>query len=675
MTGQTLLFTILAAIVAIGLSLLFYFYNSKKKRSKHWIIFSVLRFLSLFSLFLLLINPKLETLELSTEKPNLVVAVDNSSSIAYFNEEENVRSFLQQIKDHQELQEKFKVDYYSFGSEIKKVDTLSFTENKTEITPLFDNLTEIYAEQVTPTILITDGNQTYGEDYLFTAKQYPQDLYAVAVGDTTFYSDLKIERVNVNKYAYLNNKFPVEVFLNYTGDKAITKEVKIELGNTKVFSKKLSFSKEKNSEILQLHLPANRVGLLSYTITAETIENEKNTNNNTKKFLVEVIDEKTNVLILSSFLHPDLGAFKKAIESNQQREASIKLISDFKESLLDYQLVLLYQPTSAFKSVFDQIRKEKLNSLIVTGTKTDYQFLNKSQDFFRKEIFTQLEEFQPSYHSGYSSFQQPDIQFSSFPPLKDNFGDVAFKTAPQVLLYQNINGVKTNLPIIATTEENQQKTGFLFGANTWKWRAKSYVQQKSYETYDDFFGKIIQYLSSNQRRERLTVDAQAFYNYGDKISILAGYFDKNYTFDDRAKLQISLQEKETEKTYQYPFILQSYSYGVNLNQLQPGTYTYKVTVEEENIQKTGSFTIVDFEVEKQFLNTNLDKLQKISEENVSFLSQGTALLTQLVESKNYQSVQKSAVKKSSLIDWKILLAIIIVCLSAEWFLRKYKGLI
>jgi len=675
MTGQPLLFTILAAIVALGLSLLFYFFNSKKKRSKHWIIFSVLRFLSLFSLFLLLINPKLETLELFTEKPNLVVAVDNSSSIAYFKEEDRVSSFLQQIKNHKELQDKFKVDYYSFGSEIKKADTLSFTENKTELTPLFDNLTEIYAGQVAPTILITDGNQTYGEDYLYKAKQYSQDIYAVAVGDTTLYSDLKIERVNVNKYAYLNNKFPVEIFLSYTGEKPIQKEVKIELGNATVYSKNISFSKDKNSEILQMNLPANRVGLLSYTITAENIENEKNTNNNTKKFLVEVIDEKTNVLILASYLHPDLGAFKKAIESNQQREASIQLVSGFTGSLLDYQLVLLYQPTSAFKNVLDQIRKEKLNSFIVTGTKTDYQFLNQSQDFFRKEIFTQLEEFQPSYQAAYSSFQQPDIQFSSFPPLKDYFGDVAFITAPQVLLYQNINGVKTDLPIIATTEENQQKTGFLFGENTWQWRSKSYVQQKSYENYDDFFGKLIQYLSSNQRRERLMVDAKSFYNYGDKINILAGYFDKNYAFDDRAKLHISLEEKKSEKTYQYPFILQSHSYGVNLSQLQPGTYTYKVKVEKENIQKTGSFTIVDFEVEKQFLNANVDKLQKISQDSVYYLSQGETLLSKILESKTYQPVQKSAVKKSSLIDWKILLGIIIICLSAEWFLRKYKGLI
>jgi len=43
-----------------------------------------------------------------------------------------------------------------------------------------------------------------------------------------------------------------------------------------------------------------------------------------KKLLaLEVLDEKTNVVIVSSILHPDIGALKKAIESNEQRLVSI----------------------------------------------------------------------------------------------------------------------------------------------------------------------------------------------------------------------------------------------------------------------------------------------------------------------------------------------------------------
>ena len=100
-----------------------------------------------------------------------------------------------------------------------------------------------------------------------------------------------------------------------------------------------------------------------------------------------------------------------------------------------------------------------------------------------------------------------------------------------------------------------------------------------------------------------------------------------------------------------------------------------MSVEEENIQKTGSFTLVDFEVEKQFLNANIKQLDQVSKGNLYFPSQADDLLDQLIKNKNYQPVQRSEVKKSSLIDWKILLGIIIICLSAEWFLRKYKGLI
>ena len=48
-----------------------------------------------------------------------------------------------------------------------------------------------------------------------------------------------------------------------------------------------------------------------------------------KNFAVEVIDQKTNVAIVSDIIHPDMGALKKAIESNEQRTASILDVNSF----------------------------------------------------------------------------------------------------------------------------------------------------------------------------------------------------------------------------------------------------------------------------------------------------------------------------------------------------------
>ena len=58
-----------------------------------------------------------------------------------------------------------------------------------------------------------------------------------------------------------------------------------------------------------------------------------------------------------------------------------------------------------------------------------------------------------------------------------------------------------------------------------------------------------------------------------------------------------------------------------------------------------------------------------------FLGQTDALMNRLLEDESYRAIQKSQQKIVPLIDWKYLLAFIALWLSAEWFIRKYNGLI
>ena len=92
MTVTNIFLIILAAIIALALVLVQYYFTKKNKRSKHWILFSALRFITYFSVFLLLINPKFTNTSYTLEKPSLAIAVDNSSSINYLGEKEKARS-------------------------------------------------------------------------------------------------------------------------------------------------------------------------------------------------------------------------------------------------------------------------------------------------------------------------------------------------------------------------------------------------------------------------------------------------------------------------------------------------------------------------------------------------------------------------------------------------------
>jgi hypothetical protein len=78
---------------------------------------------------------------------------------------------------------------------------------------------------------------------------------------------------------------------------------------------KVSFSLTKKTAVINVLLPAIK---WAQVLNFSSKEKEINTYNNTKTF-VEVMDQKTNIAI-SAINHPDIGALKRAIESNAQRK-------------------------------------------------------------------------------------------------------------------------------------------------------------------------------------------------------------------------------------------------------------------------------------------------------------------------------------------------------------------
>ncbi|TQD39059.1 vWA domain-containing protein [Haloflavibacter putidus] len=674
MSINLVLLLITAFVVAILLAGLQYFSVKNTKRKKNWVVLLGLRTLTYFAVFLLLINPQFNQKSYTIEKPNLAVVVDNSSSISAFKKTETAEKIFQQIRSNKDLKEKFSLQSFQFDANFKQYDdSLSFRGSQTNLHALFKNLNALYGKENAPAIIISDGNPTYGSDFIFEAKKYKSTIYPIVLGDTTSYQDLQIKRINANKFAFLDNKFPVEVFINYSGEKSVNSNFRIKLGQTTVFQQKLNLGPNKRAEVIQTHLPAKSVGLKTYTAEIETLPNEKNTENNQQPFVIEVVDESTQILLLSAFPHPDVGAIKKSILQNKQRQVDLKTPTDAID-YSNYQLVILYQPGADFKEVYKKIEAFNLPTFTITGPKTDYSFLNKIQDDFQKEISTQTENYLPIYNNSFSSFQFDNIGFDDFPPLSDNFGEVTFKKAHQDLLYQKVNSIETQNAFLSVVEDNNVRRAYLFGENIWQWRAKNFRDNDSFETFDAFTGKLFQFLASNTKRSRLQLAYENFYNSGEPILLQADYFDKNYVFDPRATLQIELKNKNTSQETNVPFILQNKTYLVDLSNLQPGEYNFTVSIKNKPISKKGSFSIVDFDVEKQFFSANTQGFRKIAD-SLYYPNSVDNLINNLTNNKKYQAVQKEEIKKASLIDWYYLLAIIIACLSAEWFIRKYNGLI
>lgn len=675
MTTSTILLLLLSVLIAAGLSFYHYLYKANYKSKLH-LFLAFLRFVSLFSIFVLLINPIISRKTFETTKTPLPIVVDNSQSINELNQNNIAKELSKKLAENSKLKDKFEVQLYRFDSDFQLGNTLDFKGKQTHIDQVAQNLKQFYRSQQYPVVLVTDGNQTIGNDYVYSFQQNTS-VYPLVLGDTTTFLDLKINQLNANKYAFLKNKFPVEVFLQYNGTKTINAAFSIQQGNATIHKQTVSFSPSKKAQVISVLLNADKVGVQTFKAVISSSEKEKNNYNNTKNFAVEIIDQRSEIALISAVNHPDLGVLKRSIETNQQRKVTIIKPNEIK-SLQDYNVLILYQPTAEFKSILDQNKKLGLNTWSITGTNTDFNLLNQYQNQVQFKVSGQNEDYSADFNSQFNSFALDNIGFEQFPPLQHPFGTITVKENTNTLLKARIRNIGTENPLLTFSENGLKRSAFLFGENIWKWRMESHLKTKSFEQFDVFTDKIIQYLASNSAKKTLNVTHESFYNSGETLEISAQYFNKNYEFDENARLTIALKNKQTGKTKNYDFLKGNSEYKVNLDGLEFGNYSFTVTENNSKTKYSGNFEVLDFEIEKQFVNPDIARLNQLASNTngkVYYPSQIDALIENLLKNENYLATEKVVIKKTPLIDWIWLLILVAISLAAEWFTRKYNGLL
>ena len=675
MALNTILLLLLALVVAAGIAFYQYLFKAKNHSRLNWFL-AFLRFLSIFLIMVLLINPVISRKTYETQKTPLPVVVDNSESIAFLEKQQQAKSTTDLLINNTVLKEKYDLQFFSFDEDLNSEKPLDFTGKRSNIHRVFENLKQLYRNQNYPIVLLTDGNQTEGDDYVFDV-QPEVTVFPVVLGDTIEHLDLKINQLNTNKYAFLKNKFPVEAFLYYNGHKPVTGTFSIQENGKTIYKQSVSFSSSKKSQEIAVLLNADKVGVHTYKAVISSTENEKNKFNNSKNFAVEIIDQRSEIALVSSISHPDLGAIKRSIETNVQRKVTLVKPNEIKE-LQNFNVLILYQPNAEFRSILDQNSNLKLNTFVITGLNTDFNLLNRYQNHFDFKMVMQKEDYSADFDSDFNLFAIDNLGFEQFPPLENPFGTITPKGNTNTLLKSRIRNVSTENPLLTYTENGINRNAYLFGENLWKWRMESHLKEKSFEKFDLFLDKTIQFLASNTKKKSLVVNHESFYNSGENIVISAQYFNKNYEFDENALLTILLKNKSSNTYKVYDFSKGSNDFQVNFQDLDAGNYSFVVKEKRSNTQHTGSFQILDFDAEKQFTNADLSRLKQLAQntEGKTYSPSNVVELIRFLEkSTEYRAVQKAVITRSPLIEWVWGLLILAFLLATEWFVRKYNGLL
>ncbi len=206
----------------------------------------------------------------------------------------------------------------------------------------------------------------------------------------------------------------------------------------------------------------------------------------------------------------------------------------------------------------------------------------------------------------------------------------------------------------------------------------SFKQESNFITFDSFMSKIIQYLDKKEQNNRLVVDYKSIYDGKQDLSITAQYFNKNYELDLNAEISIKFKNNITGELIELPMNINSYFYKIDLEILEPGSYSFDVKINNQLYNKSGTIEIMEFNIEEQFVNANINDLKQLAynTDGKLFLdSQVNKLAEELISDNRFYSIQKTIKKSVYLLDITFILFLLFMSLSFEWLIRKYNGLI
>jgi len=648
---------------------------------------AILRGASVFFICFLLLSPQINFKREVIEKPILIVGVDNSSSCVSGSDSlqirENLPGILSGFKD--DLSEKYEVDFFLFGEQVKPGNDVAFSGQLSDYGSFLSDMeARYYGRNIGALLMVGDGNFNRGNHPLNKLKELQIPSYSLAVGDTVRPADQVVRAVRANPTSFLAAKFPVEVnfeIFNFEGRKT---EARI-LQNEKVIVRKaIDIHSDDFFSNVRLYVQPEKKGLQEYMVELIPLDGELNLKNNRRKLVVNVLENRRKILVLTSGPHPDIGALKNALKKRGDFEVKVQNIKDYKNKLSGTHLIVLYQLpqySSVQSIIWKQIAAGRTPCLIVAGPQTNWEQLNLLNLGVNIPAITGMTDLsEVAVNNQFGLFEipsgMPDV-VSGWPPLMVPFGDPGLSEGLRVLFYQRIKGMETNKPLLAVGKIGNRKVGVLLGEGIWRWRINEYRRFENHNHFDQLFSGVIQFLAMQENEDNFIIQHEQNYASNEMVEFRAEVYDDNFLPVINAEVILNITGEE-DRLYEYSFTGDDSGYSLNVGKLPAGNYRFegKAVLGEEEWMEKGAFMVTEVEVEMLTNMANHRWMYQAAAETggeVFFLSQLEKLKRALLMNGRAKARQIVTEKQTGIIHHKLVWILILILLAAEWFLRKYWG--
>lgn len=674
-------------ILVAGLGAYFLYRNDSKLKElpKIWKqVLGVFRFTSLFTVLFLLLEPLLEYSQTKVDKPIVVLIQDNSSSILSRTDSAQFISEYSQRTNSlsRDLSSEFEVVSYSFGKELNEDKSLDFQATSTNISRVFEEIQErYYNRNLGAVILASDGIYNQGKNPIYEARKLKNiPVHTILLGDSTPQKDLWIQDVFYNNLAYQGNSFLVEVILNSNEIDRQQTTLSLVRKGAVLSAKSIEVSSQNGLQKVQFEIEASEVGLQKYTVVAKEVKGEFTTVNNSFSFYVEVLKSKQKILVLANSPHPDVQAIKNSLNTNENYELEVKLISEIPKEIESYDMIVTHNLPNK-NNVLSALSQSSVPLFMMFGNQTDFgslDILKTGLQVGNVRDFTEANVWVNSDFSGFVLSEETKQLLNAVNPIQVPFS-TSYKLGNSfsTMLYQRIGLAKTNYPMLSFGSISERKLGVFVGEGIWRWRMQEYAENNDNKGFDDWVQQIVQLLVAKEDKSKFRISGKPTYESSEDVKFSAEVYNQSYELLNNQEIEFEL-ENEKQEVFEYMFSSKGNKHSLDMGKLSAGSYHYRARVKlnQESLLKEGDFVVKKTGLELKNTQANHQLMYQISSEtggasvNVENIED---LFSVVANNKSMVDVSFQEKEIDDLVEEKYILAIILIFLCAEWFVRKRNG--
>ena len=655
-------------LLGITFSVILYYSQRKIIKKSILLFLSVTRFILITFLSFLILDPVIKTTNKITEKPIVVLLQDASSSV-----EKNIKDNLERLAKDLNGYDVFK---YNFSDNLYDDFTIENNGLKTDFTKALSQIKSMFINKnLSSIVLASDGLNNTGINPIYS-DNLNVPIHTVCLGDTNVISDNSIFKVKHNDIVFQGNSFLAEINIKSLKFKGEKLNLRLEYNEKVIYNDELSITSNNQFFKIPVEIPTSEIGLQAFTVKINAIKNEKNIKNNSYKFYVDVINSKYNILLVNDNSHPDVAAFVSVVGTNKDYDLEVTKSDNLQKDLNSYNLIVLHSVNNI--ELFNSI-KENYDIPILVFCKQDF---NKYSSLFPNINFKKRSsnnEVLSHVNKDFLNFKisTPMLDLiNQSPPISTSFGTFNVGSNVDVFIYEKIGNTISNSPICLFDKNDNQKVGIIFGEGFWRWKLRDYQSNSNNDIFNGLFNKITQHLLIREDKSKFRLLYDKEINENEEIIFEAQVYNDNYELENKEDVSLILTNSN-KKEFKFIFDKIDDKYLLDLGNLASEKYSVYAKVDKRNYEKYGQLTIRPVQIEA--LSTVADhqllyNLSNITGGKSFSLSEFNSISNYINKTQNKSSLTTIEDRLKQFIDFEMILLILLILISSEWFVRKYNGL-